>query len=75
MSDGTRLYYQGEGDDRKVILQKDHEIIARYQSPEQLVEAHIKGLMAIDRQDTERVRALMQKYRPDSFPFNSTPDK
>lgn len=69
---GTRLFYQGEGDERKVILQKDHEIVGRYESPEQLVEAHIKGLMAKDRKDAEYIESLMKRYRPDQFPFNST---
>lgn len=59
----TRLFYRGEGDDRQVIIEKDGETVAVYDSPAALVETHIKGILAKDSQDTRQVRDIINKYR------------
>ena len=46
------------------MIEKDGKPIATYRSAEELVETHIKGLLAKDQLDTKRIRDLIQKYRP-----------
>ena len=46
------------------MIEKDGVQVASYKSTEELIETHIKGLLAIDRQDTEKIRQILNKYRP-----------
>ena len=61
MTGRTRIYYRKSPD--RVVVEKDGREIAVYHSADQLVETHIKGLMAIDQRDAARVQALFRKYR------------
>lgn len=63
MSSDTRIFYRESPNE--VVVVKDGKEVASYRSKEELVETHIKGLLAKDQQDAGRVRELMRKYRPD----------
>ena len=63
MGSGTRIFYRESPSE--VVVLKDGREVATYRSKEELVETHIKGLLAIDQQDTRKVRELLRKYRPD----------
>lgn len=60
MSD-TRIFYR-ESPNEVVVLKNGREV-ATYRSPEELIETHIKGMLAIDQQDASKVRELLRKYR------------
>ena len=54
------VYYR-EG---QVVLHKDGQDVLVYKSVQELVEAHIKGLLAITTDD-EQIRELLRKYHSD----------
>ena len=61
MSGDTRIFYR----ESEVVVVRNGIEIATYKSREQMVETHIKGLLAIDQRDSAKVRELLKKYRPD----------
>ena len=61
MAGRTRVFYQENP--RKVIVEKDGNPIAIYNSVEELVEHHIKGILARDQQEAERVKKVYQQTR------------
>jgi hypothetical protein len=61
----SRIYYRQ--DPPGVVLEQDGIEIAVYKNTEELVETHIKGLLARDHQDIKTIRELLQKYRPSEF--------
>ncbi len=65
MSDKSRIYYRQ--DPPGVVLERNGIEIAVYRNTEELVETHIKGILARDTQDTKAVRELLRKYRPTEF--------
>lgn len=60
----TRIYYKS--DPPTVTLQKDGKDILSYKTVEDLVETHIKGLLASQEADSEAVLDLLKKYRSPS---------
>lgn len=60
----TRVYYKN--DPPAVIVQKDGKDVASYKTTEELVEAHIKGLLAVQEQEGRAVVDLLKKYRSPS---------
>jgi ribosomal protein L13 len=56
MTDRARVYYRKSP--KGVVVERDGKILAVYRSPEEMVEVHIKGLLASDQQDTRRIREL-----------------
>lgn len=46
------------------MVVKDDAELAVYRSTEELIETHIKGMLAKDRQDTRKVREILRSYRP-----------
>ena len=63
MSGATRIFYRDSPEE--VVVTLDGKEVATYRSREELVETHIKGMLAIDQQDSKRVRELLKIYRPD----------
>jgi HEPN domain-containing protein len=61
----TRIFYRAEPE--AVVVEKDGKEVAAYRNADELVEVHIKGLLAKNKQDSKRVRDLLRKYRPDDF--------
>lgn len=59
MSD-TRIFYRESP--KEVVVLRDGIEIAKYRSPEQLIEVHMKGLIARDKQEAQQVRQI---YRPE----------
>ena len=49
-----------------MIVQKDGKDVASYKTVEELVEAHIKGLLAVQEQEGRAVVDLLKKYRSPS---------
>ena len=58
----SRVYYRTSPDG--VVVVKDDAELAVYRSTEELIETHIKGMLAKDRQDTRKVREILRSYRP-----------
>ena len=56
----TRVYYQS--DPLAVVLQKDGKNVLSYPSVEDLVETHIKGMLATQQPDSDATRDLLVKY-------------
>lgn len=54
----TRLYYQQDN----VIVRKDDQDLIRYKHVEDLVEAHIKGLIALKANEPEKQSKLHNLY-------------
>lgn len=48
----------------EVVVEYHGREVARYQSSTQMVETHIKGMLAIRQDDADAVIKLMQKYIP-----------
>lgn len=46
------------------MVVKDNEELAVYRSTDELIETHIKGMLAKDRQDTRKVREILRNYHP-----------
>ena len=65
MSQRTRIFYR-ENPTAVVILKNGLEV-ATYKSTSEMIETHIKGILAKDHQDTKKVRDLLRKYRPDDI--------
>lgn len=63
MSKRDRIYYQQ--DPEAVIVQKEGKPLASYRSSEELIETHIKGLLALHQPNQELTRDLLRKYQPD----------
>ena len=61
-SNKSRIYYQTSPDG--VVVVKDGTRLAVYKSTEELIETHIKGILAKDQQDTRKVREILRSYRP-----------
>ncbi len=49
-----------------MVLQKDGKDVLSYKSVEDLVETHIKGLLAVHERDGKAVLDLLRKYRTPS---------
>ena len=58
----SRVYYRTSPDG--VVVVKDDAELAVYRSTDELIETHIKGMLAKDRQDTRKVREILSSYRP-----------
>jgi ribosomal protein L13 len=58
----SRVYYRTSPDG--VVVEKDGSELAVYRSTDALIETHIKGMLAIDRQDTRKIREGLRSYRP-----------
>ena len=58
----SRVYYRTSPDG--VVVVKDDAELAVYRSTDELIETHIKGMLAKDRQDTRKVRKILRSYRP-----------
>jgi ribosomal protein L13 len=58
----NRVYYRTSPDG--VVVVKDGAELAVYRSTDELVETHIKGILAKNRQDTKKVREVLRNYRP-----------
>ena len=50
----SRVYYRTSPDG--VVVEKDGSELAVYRSTDALIETHIKGMLAKDRQDTRKIR-------------------
>lgn len=57
-----RVYYREASGE--IVVEKDGRELAVYPDTEALIETHIKGILAKDHRDFERVREIMRKYRP-----------
>jgi ribosomal protein L13 len=62
MARASRVYYRTSPD--AVVVVKDDAELAVYRSTDELIETHIKGMLAKDRQDTRKVREILRNYRP-----------
>ena len=60
----TRVYYKN--DPPAVIVQKDGKDRVSYKTVDDLVETHIKGLLAVQEQEGKAVVDLLKKYRSPS---------
>jgi hypothetical protein len=60
----TRVYYKK--DPPAVIIQKDGKDRVSYKTVDDLVETHIKGLLAVQEQEGKAVVDLLKKYRSPS---------
>jgi hypothetical protein len=58
----SRIYYQTTPDG--VVVVKDGAQLAVYRSTFELIETHIKGILAKDQQDTSKIREILRRYRP-----------
>ena len=58
----SRVYYRTAPSG--VVVVKDNAELAVYKSTDELVETHIKGMLAKDQQDTRKVREILRSYRP-----------
>ncbi len=58
----SRVYYRTSPDG--VVVEKDGSELAVYRSTDALIETHIKGMLAKDRQDTRKIRAGLRSSRP-----------
>ena len=58
----SRVYYRTSPDG--VVVVKDGAELAVYRSTDELIETHIKGMLAKDRQDISKVRKILRSYRP-----------
>ena len=52
----SRLFYRESP--REVVVHYDGREIARYRSAEELVEVHIKGMMAVDEQASQHIQEI-----------------
>ena len=52
----SRLFYRESP--RQVVVYHDGREIARYHSAEELVEVHIKGIMAVDEQVGQQIQKI-----------------
>jgi len=62
MASASRVYYRTSPDG--VVVVKDGAELAVYRSADELIETHIKGMLAKDRQDIRKVRKILRSYRP-----------
>lgn len=58
----SRIYYRTSPDG--VVVVKDGAELAVYRSTDELIETHIKGILAKDQQDTTKIREILRSYRP-----------
>ena len=58
----SRVYYRTSP--AGVVVVKDDAELAVYRSTDELIETHIKGMLAKDRQNTRKVREILSSYRP-----------
>ena len=58
----SRIYYRTSPDG--VVVVKDGTQLAVYRSTDELIETHIKGILAKDQQDTRKIREILRSYRP-----------
>lgn len=58
----SRVYYRKAPSG--VVVVKDNAELAVYRSTDELIETHIKGMLAKDRQDTRKIREILRNYRP-----------
>lgn len=63
MTGRARVYYRKSPEG--VVIERDGKILAVYRSPEEMVEVHIKGLLANDHEDAHRIEQL---YKAKSDP-------
>lgn len=62
MASHSRIYYRQ--DPPAVVLERNGITVAEYRNTEELIETHIKGIMARDHKDARKIRELLRKYRP-----------
>ena len=60
----TRVYYKSNPP--AVIVQKNGKDVVSYKSVDDLVESHIKGLLAVQEEEGRAVIDLLKKYRSPS---------
>jgi hypothetical protein len=58
----SRIYYRTSPDG--VVVVQDGAQLAVYRSTDELIETHIKGILAKDQQDTRKIREILRRYRP-----------
>ena len=58
----SRIYYRTSPNG--VVVVKDGTELAAYRSTDELIETHIKGILAKDQQDTRKIREILRSYRP-----------
>ena len=58
----NRVYYRTSPDG--VVVVKDGAELAVYRSTDELVETHIKGILAKEPQNTKKVREVLRNYCP-----------
>jgi hypothetical protein len=58
----NRVYYRTSPDG--VVVVKDGVELAVYRSTDELIETHIKGILAKERQNTKKVREVLSNYCP-----------
>lgn len=63
MTDSARVFYRKSPEG--VIVEKEGRTVAVYRSTEELIEVHIKGLLARDQQDAQKVRDIYRNVKPD----------
>jgi hypothetical protein len=56
----SRLYYHSE--DGQIVLEQNGLILMRYKSVSDLVESHIKGLLAMRKRDGKDTTELLSQY-------------
>ena len=62
MSKKSRIYYRASP--AAVVVVKDGKELAVYPSALELIETHIKGILAQDQQDTKKIREILRNYQP-----------
>ena len=60
----TRVYYKSNPP--AVIVQKNGNDVVSYKTVDDLVESHIKGLLAVQEEEGRAVVDLLKKYRSPS---------
>jgi hypothetical protein len=60
----TRVYYKANPP--AVIVQKNGKDVVSYKTVDDLVESHIKGLLAVQEEEGRAVVDLLKKYRSPS---------
>lgn len=58
----SRLYYRKNPE--SVVIEKDGKVVTSYRNAEELVETHMKGMLAKDQQASKKIREMIKKARP-----------
>lgn len=65
MASQSRIFYRK--DPPGVVLERNGITVAEYKNTQELVEAHIKGILARDHEDTDKIRALLEIYQSEKL--------